>query len=105
VSGVAEAYDRHVGRYGAELAAELIRVAGLRRGQRAIDVGCGPGALTRALADTLGAGHVAAVDPSEAFVAACRARVPGADVRVESASGFRSTTAASTPSSPSSSSS
>ena len=82
MSEVAEAYDRHVGRYGAQLAAELIHLAGLRRGQRALDVGCGPGALTRALADTLGAEHVAAVDPSEAFVAACRARVPGASVRV-----------------------
>jgi SAM-dependent methyltransferase len=82
VSELAEAYDRHVGRYGAQLAAELIHVAGLRRGQRALDVGCGPGALTRALADTLGGEHVAAVDPSEAFVAACRERVPGASVRV-----------------------
>jgi SAM-dependent methyltransferase len=82
VSELAEAYDRHVGRYGAQLAAELIHVAGLRGGQRTLDVGCGPGALTRALADTLDAGHVAAVDPSEAFVAACRERVPGADVRV-----------------------
>jgi SAM-dependent methyltransferase len=82
VSGVAEAYDRHVGRYGAQLAAELIRVAGLRRGQRALDIGCGPGALTRALADTLGAENVAAVDPSKAFVGACRVRAPGADVRV-----------------------
>ena len=82
MSEVAEAYDRHVGRYGAQLAAELIHVAGLRPGQRALDVGCGPGALTRALADALGAENVAAVDPSEAFVAACRARVPGADVRV-----------------------
>jgi SAM-dependent methyltransferase len=51
----------------------------------ALDVGCGPGALTAALAAVLGAGNVAAVDPSEPFVAACRARVPGADVRVGSA--------------------
>jgi SAM-dependent methyltransferase len=44
-------------------------------------VGCGPGALTAALAVRLGAGNVAAVDPSGPFVAACRERVPGADVR------------------------
>jgi hypothetical protein len=31
--GPAEAYDRHVGRYGAQLASELIEVAGLRRAQ------------------------------------------------------------------------
>jgi SAM-dependent methyltransferase len=80
--GPAEAYDRHVGRYGAQLASGLVEVAGVRRGQRALDVGCGPGPLTRVLADRLGAENVAAVDPSEPFVAACRARVPGADVRV-----------------------
>jgi SAM-dependent methyltransferase len=57
----------------------------VRRGQRALDVGCGPGPLTRVLADRLGADNVAAVDPSEPFVAACRARVPGADVRVAAA--------------------
>jgi len=82
VRGVAEAYDHHVGRYGAQLAAGLIDVAGVRRGQRALDVGCGPGPLTSALADALGAENVAAVDPSEPFVEACRMRVPGADVRV-----------------------
>jgi SAM-dependent methyltransferase len=77
----ADVYDRFVGRYGSALAAELIRVAGVERGQRALDVGCGPGALTRALADVLGAEAVAAIEPSPPFVAACRARVPGAEVR------------------------
>src|SRR5215218_8745177 len=79
---VAEAYERHVGRYGSQLAAGLITVAGVHRGQRALDVGCGPGPLSSALAGVLGAENVAAVDPSEPFVEACRIRVPGADVRV-----------------------
>jgi SAM-dependent methyltransferase len=78
----AEAYDHHVGRYGAQLAAGLMNVAGVRRGRRVLDVGCGPGALAAALAAVVGAENVAAVDPSEPFVEACRARVPGADVRV-----------------------
>lgn len=78
----ADAYDHHVGRYGAQLAAGLIRVAGIQPGQRALDVGCGPGPLTKPLADLLGAEHVAAIDPSEPFVEACRGRIPGADVRV-----------------------
>lgn len=80
--GAAEAYDQHVGRYGSQLGAGLMGVAGVRRGQRALDVGCGPGPLTSALAEALGAENVAAVDPSEPFVEACRARVPGADVGV-----------------------
>jgi SAM-dependent methyltransferase len=77
----ADAYDRHIGRYSPGLAAALLDAAGVGAGQRALDVGCGPGALTRALAAALGSDHVAAVDPSPPFVDACRARVLGADVR------------------------
>jgi ubiquinone/menaquinone biosynthesis C-methylase UbiE len=80
-----EAYDRHVGRYGRSLASQMIRVAGLRAGQRALDVGCGPGALAVELAELLGAENVAAVDPSERFVDACRERCGGADVRLGTA--------------------
>jgi SAM-dependent methyltransferase len=81
----ADAYDRHIGRYGPELAAALIAAAGLQPRQRALDVGCGPGALTTALAELLGAGKVAAVDPSEPFTQACAARLPGVRVKVAAA--------------------
>jgi SAM-dependent methyltransferase len=81
----AEAYDRHIGRYGAELARALIDAAAVRPGDRALDVGCGPGALTTELVALLGAEQVAAVDPSMPFVEACRARLPGVDVEAASA--------------------
>ncbi len=77
----AEAYDRFMGRYSRHLSAQLADLAGVRHGQRVIDVGCGPGALTAELVTRLGPAAVAAVDPSEPFVAAARARNPGADVR------------------------
>lgn len=77
-----DAYERHVGRYGKELAAAMIQIAGVRPGQNAVDVGCGTGALTVALAALLDAEKVAAIDPSERFVEVCRGRIPGADVRV-----------------------
>lgn len=80
-----EAYDRHVGRYGAALARGLIERSGIRPGHCVLDVGCGTGALTAALANVVGDQLVAAVDPSAPFVAACRARLPGADVREASA--------------------
>jgi len=81
----ADAYDRHVGRYGAPLAAELIDFAGVGPGMRALDVGCGPGALTAALAERLGQASVCAADPSAPFVEACRTRLPGVDVALATA--------------------
>jgi SAM-dependent methyltransferase len=78
----AEAYDRHSGRYGSELSAAFLDFVGITDGTRALDVGCGPGALTKALARRVGAGKVAGVEPSEDYAEACRQRVPGADVRV-----------------------
>lgn len=81
----ADAYDRFMGRYSAPLSPQLADLARVRAGQRVIDVGCGPGALTSELVARLGADAVAAVDPSEPFVAAARARNPGVDVQVASA--------------------
>ncbi len=78
----ADAYDRWVGRYGPSLAAELIGFAKVKPGMLALDVGCGPGALTTALVELLGPKSVAAVDPSEPFVEAARARLPGVEIRV-----------------------
>src|SRR5215203_6335968 len=78
----AEAYDRFMGRYSVQLSSGLADLAGVQAGQRALDVGCGPGALTAELVERLGAGHVAAVDPSEPFVAAARERHPGVAVRL-----------------------
>ena len=81
----ADAYTRFMGRYSEPLAARFADLAGVRRGQRVLDVGCGPGALTAELAGRLGAGQVCAVDPSESFAAAAGERLPGVAVSVATA--------------------
>jgi SAM-dependent methyltransferase len=80
-AGAAESYDRFMGRYTPSLAVALADAAGVRDGMRVLDVGCGPGGLTRELSARAGAANVAALDPAAQFVAACRERNPGADVR------------------------
>jgi SAM-dependent methyltransferase len=77
----AEQYDRFMGRYAPTLAGALADVVGVSSGMRVLDVGCGPGGLTHELVARAGASSVAAVDPAPQFVAACRRRNPGADVR------------------------
>jgi SAM-dependent methyltransferase len=72
----AEQYDRFMGRYSGPLAPRFADFAGIAAGQHALDVGCGPGALTGELVGRLGADAVCAVDPSESFVAAIADRYP-----------------------------
>ncbi|MEO6533056.1 MAG: methyltransferase domain-containing protein [Pseudolysinimonas sp.] len=81
----ADAYARFMGGYSEKLAVELADAAGVTAGQRALDVGCGPGALTAVLVERLGSDHVAALDPSEPFVEAARTRLPGVDIRLAGA--------------------
>jgi SAM-dependent methyltransferase len=76
----AESYDRFMGVYSVQLAPALADFAGVEQGQRVLDVGSGPGALTAELVRRVGAERVAAVDPSEPFVTAARERHPGVDV-------------------------
>jgi SAM-dependent methyltransferase len=82
---VPAAYDRFMGRYSRLLAPQLADMAGLTAGRRALDVGCGPGALTGELVSRLGPEAVSAVDPSQPFVEAVRERYPGVDTQRGSA--------------------
>ena len=77
----ADAYQRFIGQYSGPLAGQFADLAGVHRGQRLLDVGCGPGALTAELVSRAGADAVSAVEPSASFVAAVRERLPAADIR------------------------
>ena len=81
ISDAATAYGLFTGRFSQALAQPFADLVGLVPGQRVLDVGCGPGALTEVLVRALGPAAVSAVDPSEAYVEAARARLPGVDVR------------------------
>ena len=77
----ADAYMQFMGQYSEQLAVPFADLAEISFGQRVLDVGCGPGALTSALVNRLGAESVSAVEPSASFAAAARERLPGVDVR------------------------
>jgi SAM-dependent methyltransferase len=81
----ADAYARFMGRFSEPLAGRFANLAQVRAGQRALDVGCGPGALTSELVERLGAGAVSAVDPSAPFVETIRSRFPEVDIQSGSA--------------------
>ena len=76
----AAAYDGFMGRYSRPLAGEFADFADVHRSQRALDVGCGAGALTAELVRRLGAEMVTAVDPSRTFADSVRSSLPGVTV-------------------------
>jgi SAM-dependent methyltransferase len=77
----ADAYGRFMGRYSEPLSERFADWAGVCPGERALDVGSGPGAVAARLVDRLGLAAVSAVDPSQSFLASLRARLPGLDVQ------------------------
>jgi SAM-dependent methyltransferase len=78
-----DAYERFMGRWSRKLAPQLVDFAGVRDGDRVLEVGCGTGALTAAIADAAPGADVVAIDPSAAFVETARAHLPSERVRFE----------------------
>jgi SAM-dependent methyltransferase len=81
----AETYDRFVGRYSYALCEALAEAAGITASSSVLDVGAGTGTGTRRLVELVGPERVAAVEPTESFVAGLKARCPGVDVRLAQA--------------------
>ena len=76
-----ESYDRYMGRWSRRIAPGFLDWLDQPPGLAWLDVGCGTGALTAAILSRCAPGRVAAVDPSEGFLAQARLNVP--DPRVE----------------------
>jgi SAM-dependent methyltransferase len=73
---IAAEYDRHRPAYPDELVDQACRVAGIGRGDRVLEVGCGTGQLTRSL---LARGlHVTALEPGANLIALARQNLAGA---------------------------
>jgi ubiquinone/menaquinone biosynthesis C-methylase UbiE len=70
----ASGYEQLMGRWSQMLAPKLIEFAGLSSGEKVLDVGCGTGSLTFALAKSPDLTEIAAIDFSPIFVEAATRR-------------------------------
>ncbi|MFL6078686.1 MAG: class I SAM-dependent methyltransferase [Ornithinibacter sp.] len=72
--GDAKAYERFMGRWSVQLAPRFLDEVGMPEPRRVLDLGCGTGNLTRAVAERWPRCEVVGVDPSAPFVDAARER-------------------------------
>ena len=81
----AAGYEQLMGRWSQKLALPFIDFAGLADDERILDVGCGTGSLTFALARNAGLREIAAIDYSPVFVEEATKR--NTDPRIEHPAG------------------
>lgn len=76
----AEAYDRFMGRWSRQVAAEFVEALKVPAHAKWLDVGCGVGSLTAVIVERAAPSLVVGVDPSAAFLrlAGTRVRPPAA---------------------------
>ncbi len=79
----AEAYERFMGRWSRRLAPAFMKFAGLKDGDRVLDVGSGTGTLAIAVLQEAPASRVVGIDPSPAYVAHARTRAGGGHTTFE----------------------
>lgn len=68
-------YERFMGRWSRLLAPRYVAFAGVKNGDRVLDVGTGTGSLAAAVEANMPASQIVGVDPSEGFIAYARSNV------------------------------
>jgi SAM-dependent methyltransferase len=79
----AAGYERYMGRWSRLLVPGYLDFAGVRDGQRILDVGTGTGAVALGIAARTSSAEIVGIDPSEAFLAAGRKQAAASRVRFE----------------------
>lgn len=74
----AAGYERYMGRWSRLLAPQYLAFAGVKDGERILDIGTGTGSLAQAVEAAFPRARVAGIDPSEAFVAHAKQKAQGA---------------------------
>src|SRR5580765_6613192 len=80
---VADAYEVEMGRWSRQLAPLFVEFAGVRDGERVLDVGCGTGSLSATLVRVTGASKIVGIDPSKGFIEYARTLVTDPRVTFE----------------------
>jgi ubiquinone/menaquinone biosynthesis C-methylase UbiE len=76
-------YERFMGRWSRLLAPAHIAFAGVKNGDRVLDVGAGTGALASALEATMKSSEIVGIDPSEGFLVYARKNAKSSRLRFE----------------------
>jgi SAM-dependent methyltransferase len=74
VFSAGDAYELFMGRWSRRLAPQLVQFAAIADGDHVLDVGCGTGALTEAIAAGSPSGRIVGIDRSAPYVALAQAR-------------------------------
>jgi ubiquinone/menaquinone biosynthesis C-methylase UbiE len=76
-------YERFMGRWSRILAPQYVAFAGVKDGERVLDVGTGTGSLALAVEKALPGAQITGIDPSEGFIAFARKNAKSPRTRFE----------------------
>jgi SAM-dependent methyltransferase len=76
-------YERFMGRWSRLLAVPFVEFAGVKNGDRVLDVGTGTGSLAAAVEASMSASEVVGIDPSEGFIGYAKTNAKSNRLRFE----------------------